>query len=145
MDNPGLSHMKLNKVLTIMSLLAIILLSLHMTDDIVYGTDRSPASNVIVIAVLVIWLYGTLMLAERRSGHTIMLLGSVAGMVVFTVHVSRVGGLPAGALAQSSGAFFFVWTLLALAVTSVFSAILSAYGLRNLRRSKAPNANPIGS
>ena len=132
--------MKRSIVLTTTSLLSIILLSLHLTDDIVYGTDKSPVSNVIVIAILVIWLYGTLILPERRSGHTIMLLGSVAGMVVFTVHVTRMGGLPAGALAQSSGAFFFVWTLLALAVTSVFSAILSANGLWNLRRSKATNA-----
>ena len=133
--------MKRNNVLIIMSLLAIILLSLHLTDDIVYGTDRSPALNVVAIAILVIWLYGTLVLAARRSGHAIMLLGSVAGMLVFTVHVSRTGGL-AGTLAESSRAFFFVWTLLALAVTSVFSAILSALGLWNLRRSKAPNANP---
>lgn len=137
--------MKRSIVLTTTSLLSIILLSLHLTDDFVYGTDGSPASNVLAMAILVIWLYGTLMLAERRSGHTIMLLGSVAGMVVFTVHVSRVGGLSAGALAQSSGPFFFVWTLLALAVTSVFSAILSAYGLWNLRRSKSPNANSTGS
>jgi hypothetical protein len=135
--------MKRNHVLTIMSLLSIILLSLHLTDDIVYGTDRSPAANVVAIAILVIWLYGTLVLAERRSGHAIMLLGSVAGMVVFTVHVSRAGGLLGGTLAESSGAFFFVWTLLALAVTSVFAAILSAQGLWNLRRSKAPNANPM--
>lgn len=129
-------------VLTTTSLLSIILLSLHFTDDIVYGTDRSPASAIIVIAVFVVWLYGTLMLTERRSGHTIMLFGSVAGIVVFTVHVSRVGGLPAGTLAQSSGAFFFVWTLLALAVTSVFSAVLSAHGLWNQRRSKAPTVIP---
>ena len=135
--------MKRNSLLTVMSLLSIVLLSLHLTDDIVYGTDKSPASNLVVIAVLVIWLYGALVLAERRSGHVIVLLGSVAGMVVFTVHLSRVGGLSAGRLAESSGAFFFVWTLLALAVTSVFSAILSARGLWNLRRSTAPNANPI--
>jgi hypothetical protein len=81
--------MKRNNVLTIMSLLSIILLSLHFTDDIVYGTDRSPVSNVVVIAVLVLWLYGALVLAERRSGLVITLLGSIAGMVVFTVHVSR--------------------------------------------------------
>jgi hypothetical protein len=140
MENPGSSHLKRNNVLTIMSLLAIMLLSLHLTDDIVYGTDRSPGSSVAIIAILVIWLYGALVLAERRSGHVIMLLGSVAGMVVFAVHVSRAGGLPAGTIAQSSGVFFFVWTLLALAVTSVFSAILSAHGLWNLRRSKTPNA-----
>lgn len=132
--------MKRNNVLAVMSLLSIILLSLHLTDDIVYGTDRSPALNVVAVAVLVIWLYGTLVLAERRSGHAIMLLGSVAGIVVFTVHVSRAGGL-AGTLPESSRAFFFVWTLLALAVTSVVSAILSAQGLWNLRRSKSPNAN----
>ena len=129
--------MKRSNVLTTTSLLAIILLSFHFTDDIVYGTDRAPAVNVIAIAILVIWLYGTLILAERRSGYTIMLLGSIAGMVVFAVHVSRVGGLPAGTLAQSSGVFFFVWTLLALAVTSVLSAILAAYGLWNLQGSKA--------
>lgn len=133
--------MKRSLVLTATSLISIILLSLHFTDDMVYGTDRSPAAAVTIIAVLVIWLYGTLVLAERRSGHTIMLLGSVAGMVVFTVHANRVGGLAAGALAQASGAFFFVWTLLALAVTSVFSAILSAYGLWKLRRSNAPTGS----
>ena len=136
--------MKRSTVLTITSLLAIVLLSFHFTDDIVYGTDRSPVVNVIAIAILVIWLYGTLILAER-PGYTIMLLGSVVGMGVFIIHVSRVGGLPAGALAQSSGVFFFVWTLFALAVTSVFTAILSAYGLWNLRRSKAPVANPTGA
>lgn len=135
--------MKRNNVLRIMSLLSIILLSLHLTDDIVYGTDRSQASNVVAVAVLAIWLYGTLVLGERRSGHAIMLLGSVAGMVVFTVHLKQPGGLLAGTLAESSGVFFFVWTLLALAVTCVFCAILSALGLWDLRRSKAPNANPI--
>ena len=71
-----------------------------------------------------------------------MLLGSVAGMVVFTVHVGGSGGLPAGTLAESSGAFFFVWTLLALAVSSAFSAILSVLGLWSLRRSKAIFARP---
>jgi hypothetical protein len=131
--------MKRNIVLTTMALLAIVLLSLHLTDDIVYGSDRSAALNVIVVAILVTWLYGTLALAERRSGYTITLLGSVLGMVVFTIHVSRSGGL-AGTHAQSSGTFFFVWTLLALAVTSVFSAILSLHGLWDLRRSKAPNS-----
>lgn len=121
--------MKPNIVLTSMSLLSILLLSLHLTDDIVYGSDKSAALNVVAAAVLLIWLYGTLALAERRSGYTIMLLGSLVGIAVFTVHVSRSGGLSAGTLAESSGAFFFVWTLLALAVSSAFSAILSAHGL----------------
>jgi hypothetical protein len=32
-------------------------------------------------------------------------------------------------IANSSGAFFFVWTLLALGVTALFSVILSVRGL----------------
>jgi hypothetical protein len=34
-----------------------------------------------------------------------------------------------GAIVKSSGAFFFIWTLLALGVTALFSVILSARGL----------------
>jgi hypothetical protein len=34
-----------------------------------------------------------------------------------------------GAIAKSSGAFFFIWTLLALGVTALFSVILSARAL----------------
>jgi hypothetical protein len=134
--------MKRYTVLTVTSLLAIILLSLHLADDIAYGTDRSAISSVVVVDVLVVWLYGTLVLADRRLGHVIMLLGSVAGMVVFTVHLSSAAGLAGGTLAASAGPFFFVWTLLALAVTSVLSAILSAQALWNLQRSAAPDANP---
>jgi hypothetical protein len=137
--------MKRTIVLTSMSLLSILLLSLHLADDIVYGTDKSATLNVIAAAVLVIWLYGTLVLGERRSGYAIMLLGSLLGMGVFTVHVSRTGGLSAGTLAESSGAFFFVWTLLALAATSTLSAILAGLGLWHLRRSKAPRAGPTSS
>lgn len=132
--------MKRSIVLTTLALLSIVLLSFHFTDDIVYGSDKSVASSVIVVAVLLVWLYGTLVLAKRRSGYIIMILGSLGGIVVFSVHVSRSGGLPAGTLAQSSGAFFFVWTLLALAVTSVVSAILSIQGLWDLRHSRTPGA-----
>jgi hypothetical protein len=34
-----------------------------------------------------------------------------------------------GSIAKSSGAFFFVWTLIALGVTALFSIILSGRGL----------------
>jgi hypothetical protein len=125
-----------------MSLISILLLSLHLVDDIVYGTDKSAALNFIVVAVLVIWLYGTLVLGERRSGYAIMLVGSLLSIGVFAIHVSRAGGLSAGTVAESSGVFFFVWTLIALAVTSIISAILAVLGMWNLRRSKAPSAAP---
>ncbi len=40
-----------------------------------------------------------------------------------------------GAIATSSGAFFFIWTILALGVTALFSVILSVRGLWSLQRS----------
>jgi hypothetical protein len=43
----------------------------------------------------------------------------------------------ASRLANSSGHFFFVWTLFAIGVTGLFSIILSARGLLSLRRSTA--------
>jgi len=59
--------MKENMMLTIASLLSILLLTLHITDDIVRGISKAEPSN-IALAVLVVLLYGTLVLAERRSG-----------------------------------------------------------------------------
>src|SRR5271170_8301657 len=80
----------------------------------------------IVVPILVVWLYGTLVLAERRSGYVIILLGSLLGLLVPVIHMKGAG---VGAIAKSSGAFFFIWTLLALGVTALFSVILSARGL----------------
>lgn len=129
--------MNRNVVFITVSLLSILLTSLHLTDDMVYGTERSATTAIIVVAILVIWLYGTLVLSGRIAGYAIVLLGSLGGIVVFAAHVSVPGGLMAGTLAESSGAFFFVWTLLALASTSVVSVILAALGFWDLRRSKA--------
>ena len=60
--------MKRNLVLPVTSLLSILLASFHLVDDIVYGSDQGVASNLLVVAILAVWLYGTLMLPERRAG-----------------------------------------------------------------------------
>jgi len=39
-----------------------------------------------------------------------------------------------GEIAQSSGAFVFIWTIIALGVTALASIILSVRGLRSRRR-----------
>ena len=67
------------------------------------------------------------MLAEKRSGYVIILLGSLLALLVPVIHMKGAG--VGGAIAKSSGAFFFIWTLLALGVTALFSVILSARGL----------------
>jgi hypothetical protein len=114
-------------MLTIASLLSVLFMMFHLTDDIVRGIERGTLSNLIAVPILVVWLYGTLVLAERRSGYVLLLLGSLLGLLVPVIHMKGAG--VGGAIAKSSGAFFFIWTLLALGVTALFSVILSARGL----------------
>ena len=119
--------MKQNLMLTIASLLSILFVTFHVTDDIVRGMEPGTLSDLIVLPILVVWLYGTLVLAGKRSGYVIILLGSLLGLLVPVIHMKGPG--VGGAIAKSSGAFFFIWTLLALGVTALFSIILSARGL----------------
>ncbi|MGI9069090.1 MAG: hypothetical protein ACR2HX_22140 [Pyrinomonadaceae bacterium] len=81
---------------------------------------------------MVVWLYGALVLAERRSGYVIMLLGSLLAFAVPVLHMKGKGVGVASGIAKSSGGFRFVWMLIALGVTGLFSAILSARGLWSL-------------
>lgn len=125
--------MKRNLILTITSLISILLLSFHFSDDIVRGIEPGGVKNTIGVLMMVVWLYGTLMLAGRRSGYIIILLGSILGSFVPVVHMIGVG-LVGGRIANSSGIFFWVWTLITCQVTSIFSLILSVLGLWGLRR-----------
>jgi hypothetical protein len=115
--------MKHNIMLIIASVLSILFMTFHLTDDIVRGMEPGTLLDLIAVPILVVWLYGTLVLAERRSGYVIILLG----LVVPVVHMKGAG--VGGTLAKSSGAFFFIWTLIALGVTALFSVILSARAL----------------
>jgi hypothetical protein len=128
--------MKHNITLTITSLLSILLTTVHLSDDVVRGFGPGGFKNVSGVLILVVWLYGTLVLAERRSGYIIILLGSLLGAVVPLAHM-RGAGLVGGRIANSSGIFFWVWTLIALGVTANFTVILSGRGLWSLRRGGA--------
>jgi len=111
--------MKHNMTLTITSLLSILFFTFHLSDDVVPGFEPGGFKNVSGVLTLVVWLYGTLVLAERRSGYIIILLGSLLGSVVPLAHM-RGAGLVGGRIANSSGIFFWVWTLIALGVTALF-------------------------
>jgi len=126
--------MKQTAILTTTSLLSILLLTLHITDDIVRGISEAEPSN-IALFVLAVLLYGTLVLAERRSGHIIML---VVGLFAVLMPVLHMRGAHYSEIAKSTGGFFFVWTLWALGGLGGFTFILSARGLWNLpwRRQK---------
>ena len=122
--------MKPNAVLVVASLLSILLLTLHITDDIVRGISKAEPSN-IALLVLAVFLYGTLLLAGRRSGYVIMLL---VGLFAAAMPVIHMRGAHYGEIAKSPGGFFFVWTLWALGGLGGLTVVLSARGLWSLRR-----------
>ena len=117
--------------LTIASLLSIILLPFHIGGDIVLGLDRGGSGLLfVVVPILLVLACGALLLAERRSGHVIMLLGGLAALGMPIIH--RNNGFTA-TVARSPGGLFFIWTLVALGVTGGLAVILSARGLWRLR------------
>jgi hypothetical protein len=112
-------------------------LSLHIAEDIVLGFARGGLENLFGIAILVIYLCGTLLLSHRRSGLIIVLLGSLLAAGVPVIHMTGAGL----GVKRSAGAFFFIWTLYALGVIGTFGVILSARALRSAR-SVQPSVAP---
>lgn len=119
-------------VLSAMSLTSIVLVSFHMTEDVVRGFEPGGFDNVRIILIMAVWLYGTLALAGKKSGVIIMLLGSLLGTLISLAHM-RGGGVVGGRIAGSSGMFFWVWTILALGATSACSVLLAAWMLMRRR------------
>ena len=118
--------------LTVASLLTIVLLPFHVGGDIALGFDRGGSGLLfVVVPILLLLACGALVLAERRSGHVIMLLGGLAALGMPIIH--RNNGFTA-TVARSPGGLFFIWTLVALGVTGGLAMILSARGLWRLRR-----------
>lgn len=128
--------MKHNTLLVVTSLLSILLLTLHITDDIVRGISKAEPSN-IALVVLVLLLYGTLVLAERGSGHVIMLL---VGLLAAAMPVMHMRGTHYPDIAKSPGGFFFVWTLWALGGLGGLTFVLAAQGLWTFGRHRAEMA-----
>ncbi len=129
--------MKQDQSLTVASLLAILLIPVHVAQDAVHAADGLPLGEVVLLLLVVLVMaYGTLELAGRRAGYVIMLLGGVLSAAMLFLH---------GAGPQSTRwGLFFVWTLFALGVTGSFTALLAARALwrtmrEGARRPSAPN------
>jgi hypothetical protein len=125
--------MKHSTMLTVASLLSIVFLVFHMTDDILRegGMALRGTSNLTVVLILGLWLYGTLVLAERKSGYIIMLVGSLIAVGMPVLHMALARNVITNELGRARGDYLFVWTLLAVGVTGLFSLILSVRCLRN--------------
>jgi hypothetical protein len=129
--------MKPNLPLVIASLISIVLFPVHLTHDLVFGLDSmTRAGTFTYFAIMLVALYGTVELAGRRSGYVIMLLLGIAAAAMPVLHT--VGGPRSVARG-----FFFVWTLLALGASGVFSAVVSARELwRSMRTRRGHHSGP---
>ena len=125
--------MKPNVMLTISSLLSVLFLTFHFASDFIHNQGELSLQGVFIESlILVFLLYGTLALAGRKSGYIITLIGGLGALGMPVLHLWRATSVT-GAI-DRPGAFIFVWALLCLAVTGLFSFTLSVRGLLSLRR-----------
>src|SRR6516225_5831838 len=61
--------MKQTAILTTTSLLSILFMTFHLTDDILFKMARPGLVNLFAVLIFVVWLYGTMAPAERRAGY----------------------------------------------------------------------------
>lgn len=133
----GESHMKQSAMLTTGSLLTILFITVHLTGDILFRMSPAGLVNLFAVFFLVVQLYGTLVLGGTRAGYIIIFLCSALGLFISVIHMKGTRGVIGGDIGNSGQAFLFVWTILALCVTSTFSVILSASALLSLRRRRS--------
>jgi hypothetical protein len=128
--------MKSTTMLVVTSAVSILLLSFHIAEDIVLGFSDGGLSNIVGIAILVVYLCATLLWIDRRWGLVIILVGSLLAAGVPIIHMTGAGL----GVKRSAGAFFFVWTLYALGVSGTFGLILSVRALLGGRWSEEQEA-----
>jgi len=126
--------MKHRVTLTIMSLLSILLFSLHWTDEVARGLEPGTVSAAGGLLILAVWLSATLVFPERRWGLVIILLGSILASGVPVLHMQG-RGLVLGryGTTNANAMFFWVWTNIALGVSGMLSLVLSVRELWSSR------------
>ena len=126
--------MKRNVTLTITSLLAILLFSLHWADEVARGLEPGTVAASGGLLILAVWLSATLVFTERRLGLVIILLGSILASAVPVLHMQG-RGLVLGryGTTNANAMFFWVWTNIALGASGMLSLVLSVRELWSLR------------
>ena len=125
--------MKHDRTLVITSLISIVLVVFHVSEDVVRGFEPGGFKQIQTILTMSLWTYGTVALTGRRSGYILMLLGALLGSLVSIAHM-RGPGLVGGRIANSDGRLLWVLSELLLGVTACVSVVLAAQGLWRSRR-----------
>jgi hypothetical protein len=117
---------KQNDLLSATSLFSVLLLALHISQDIVFGFDRAGLNHLVGVAMLLVIVCGAVLLRERALGKVIMLLGGVMAAGMLPLHMRH--GLRPEFL-ERNGALLFIWTLYVLGVNGALSVILAIRAL----------------
>jgi hypothetical protein len=133
--------MKHNDLLAVTSVLSVLLLALHISQDIVFGLDRAGLNHLVGVAILLVIACGALLLRGWVLGTVIMLLGGVMAAGMLPLHMRH--GLRPEFL-ERNGALLFIWTLYVLGVNGALSVILAVLALRGRRAAHggAPSFKP---
>ena len=114
--------MRPTDLLPISSLLSAVLLSVHISQDIVLGLDRAGLNHLVGVSILLLLVCGTLLLRDRILGKIIMLLGGIMAAGMLPLHM-RNGFSPE--FLQRDGVLLFVWVLYLLGVNGGFAIVLA--------------------
>lgn len=120
-------------LLTVTSLISILLLTFHFTDDMVHGLDAPGPANLIAIAVVVVFSIGPLLLRTSLAGRILILLGAIGAVGMPILHMQ---GRSFPEIVRGSGGFFFFWTLLMLGVLGALSLIMVVLEFWNSARAR---------
>ena len=114
--------MRPTDLLPISSLLSAVLLSVHISQDIVLGLDRAGLNHLVGVSILLLLVCGTLLLRDSTLGKIIMLLGGIMAAGMLPLHM-RNGFSPE--FLQRDGVLLFVWVLYLLGVNGGFAIVLA--------------------
>jgi hypothetical protein len=123
-------EMKRSEILTVTSVVSMVLLTVHVADDIAHGFDTAGLVNFIAIVVMAGFLYATLILRERLAGRMVALLVAILALGMPVIHLRSTH---INDVAQASGGIFFIWTLWALGILGLFNAVLAVQELTTRR------------
>jgi len=121
---------KTTDLLSAASVLSVLLLALHISQDIVFGFDPAGLNHLVGVAILLVFTCGAVVLRDRLVGTVIMLGGGLMAAAMLPLHMQN--GLRPEFL-EKSGALLFVWTLYVLGVTGGLSVVLAIQALRARR------------
>lgn len=126
-----------HRTLTVTSLLTILLFSLHWADEIARGIEPGTRAAAGGFGILFVWLYATLAIGTKRSGLWLQLLGAILGSGVPILHMQNAGWVGGRIATNSPGAFFWVWTMIAMGACGMIAAALAVRALWRLSRTPA--------